>query len=177
MKSRIFWLITTLLTSVCSVQADEVWDSGHYIMDGEVYFEISMYNDATADILSGEAYKLEMFNNTSADIFGGTIDVVLIWDNSNINIMGGQFQRLGSYDNSEIFLHAYDVTYHPTGGGNHGDMPWIEGIYISDDSHFSCDLWGQDVYSHINVVPEPSGLLLFFIGGIFAKRRLNKNFC
>jgi hypothetical protein len=56
-----------------------------------------------------------------------------------------------------------------TGGGGHGDDPWIEGRYYNDDVLFSFDLWGEEVYSHINVVPEPATILLFGMGGLIMR--------
>ena len=70
---------------------------------------------------------------------------------------------------SLAYLYAYDVTYHPTGGlAGEG---WIEGIYISSDTPFSFSFYTTASYSHINIVPEPSTLLLFGLGFVALRRK------
>jgi hypothetical protein len=158
-------LAVVMLFGVCPVKADTVWISGHHeIFDGDVYGEIWMYNDATADMFGGDVSKLELFDVTVIDILGGEMDILRTHDNSIINIYSCILDELHSYDNSFVYLYAYDVTY--------DDMTqMIEGIYYKDSSFFSIYLLhGQDTYSHITVVPEPSTIFLLSLGGLLFRK-------
>ena len=170
MKTKVFLtIVLTILIGACPAQADTVWLSGHHeIIDGDVYTEIWMYNDATADMFGGDVYKLETFDITGFDIFTGVMDILDVHDNSTINIHGGSLGTLGAADDSSVNLYAYDVTYHPTGG--HYDRGWVEGRYLNNDLYFNFDLVHMGSFSHINVVPEPATLLLFALGGLMLRK-------
>ncbi len=163
-------LVAVMLLGVGEVRADTEWTSGHHVVSGsDSYFEICMYSNATADIFGGEIYKLETFNITAVDIFGGQMDLLYVHDDSTINIYNGNLDALGVTENGSVDLYAYDVTYHPDGG--HFDRGWIEGKYIADDLFFTFDLNHLDTFSHINVVPEPSTILLFALGTLFLRKQ------
>lgn len=140
------------------------------IFGGEI-LEMWMSNNATANIFGGEIFKLETLDFSVANIFDGGLNDLTARNNSSVNIYGGDFLRLGAYEDSFIYLYAYDVVYHETGGGSHGDDPWLEGRYYSDNNPFSFDLWGEEVYSHITIVPEPATILLFGLGASLLRRR------
>jgi hypothetical protein len=165
-------IILTVLFAVYPAQGDIEWTSGyHEINSPDIYGEIWMWNDATAAMFGGQVYKLEALDTSSFDFYGGEMEQLLGWDYTTIDLYGGELSLLGAYENSTVNLYAYDVLYHMTGGGSHGDDPWIEGRYYNDDVLFSFDLWGEEVYSHINVVPEPATFLLFGLGGLMLRRR------
>lgn len=153
MKTKIcLMIIAIILLGAASSQADTVWLSGHHeIINGDVYGEIYIYNDATLDILSGEVYKLETFDITVTNRDAGEMDRLYTHDDSTANIFGGTLYTLEATENSLVYIYAYDVTYDPTGGG-YGNG-WLEGTYYSDDSRFGFSLFSQDTYSHINVIP------------------------
>jgi hypothetical protein len=151
------------------LKADIVWESGHHeIIDGDIYTEIWIYNDATADMFGGDVYKLETFDITAFDMFTGVMDILDVHDNSSINIHGGSLGTLGAADDSSVNLYAYDVIYHPTGG--YYDRGWVEGKYLDNDLYFSYDLIHIDSFSHLNVVPEPATLLLLGFGAFLVRK-------
>jgi len=171
MKTKVFLIIVlTILIGACPVQADTVWLTGHHeIFDGDLYGEIYIYNDVTLDILGGDIYKLETYDLTLTDWYAGEMDRLYNYDDSTVNIFGGTLYTLEATENSLVYLYAYDVTYDPTGGG-YGNG-WIEGIYYNDDSTFGFSLFSQDTYSHINVIPEPTTLLLLGVGFLLVRKR------
>jgi len=159
-----------ILAVVGPAQADTVWLSGHHeILDGEEYFEIWMYNDATADMFGGDVYKLEMFDTSAFDMLGGVMDIIIMRNNSVSYIRGGNLGALASIENSSVYLYAYDVIHHPTGG--HYDGGWVEGKYISDNNPFSFSFYGDRDYPQLTIVPEPVTLLLLGFGALLIRKR------
>lgn len=159
-----------LLCTLSAVNADTIWTEGyHEINDGDVYFEIYIYNDVTLDVLGGDIYKLETFDTTLTEWYAGEMDRLYVHDNSTANIFGGTLYTLEATQNSVVNIHAYDVIYDPLGGG-YGEG-WLEGTYYSDNSEFGFSLFSQDTYLHVNIIPEPSTILLLGLGGLLLRKR------
>ncbi|MCJ7728990.1 MAG: PEP-CTERM sorting domain-containing protein [Sedimentisphaerales bacterium] len=165
-KKILICLMVVLLSGTYLALADTGWDSGHhYILDGETYGEIWMYNDATADMLGGYVYQLGALDSSRFNMFAGTMDILMVRYNSIVNIYGGTLGSLNVYldENGLVNLYAYDVAYHPTGGGYYHDCPWMGGKYIGNDQDFAFVL-SPAATSHINIIPEPTTLLLLGTG-------------
>jgi len=164
------------------------WTEGHHeIVDGDVYGEVYIFNDVTLDILGGDIARLAANDNTYTNwydgemntlwarddsivnIYGGTLDILGVTENSLVSLYGGNLNRLGITNNGLLNLYAYDVICHPEGGLY--DRGWLEGRYISSDLYFNIDFVELGTCSHINIVPEPSTLLLLGLGGLLLRRR------
>ena len=175
MKTKVIKTILAILI-LCGgypVQADVVWTEGyHEINTGDIIHEhVSIYNDVHLNIYGGGCGYLETFNTTITNWYNGEINYLLTNDNSIVNIYGGELDiGLGASNNSQINLYAYDVVYHPTGG--HWDVGWLEGKYLLTDRYFDFDLWGQETYSHIDIVPEPATLFLLGLGGLLLRKSI-----
>ena len=174
MKTKVFLIIVlTILIGACPAQADLVFSSGYNTYDDSYgyNFEVWVENDAILDVLGGEIGKLETINFATANLYISDIDWLWTGDNSAVNIYGDNINWLAAYDDSLVNLYAYDVTYHPTGGGDYGNKAWIEGTYYGDNSSFSFWLYNDEAYSHINIVPEPTPFILFALGILLLKRK------
>jgi hypothetical protein len=164
-------LVAVLMFGISPAWADTEWNSGHHdIWDGDIYAEIWMRNDATADMWGGNVYELGALDSSIFSMYGGTMDIFLVRHNSIVNIYGGDLSRLMVYgnENGMVNLYAKDIVYHTTGGyWNNG---WIEGSYLND-IHFDFDIPSIEVASHINIIPEPTTILLLGIGSILLRKR------
>jgi len=167
---EIITAILVILAGAYPVRADTVWDSGyHEIFEDDVYGEIWMYNDATADMFGGDVFKLEAFDTTAFDMLGGQMTDLRVHDNGIANLHTGDLNRLGITENGLLNLYAYDVAHHATGG--YYDRGWIEGKYIINDLYFKFDFVQPDTFSHINIIPEQATIFLLGLGGSFARKR------
>jgi len=179
MKTKIIILtVFLMLLGADLVKADLVFDSGYNIFDDTYpyYDEVAVFNDAHLDVLGGSMGRLELWHYATANIYAGDIRHLLILDNAVVNIYGAgdTLEGVGAGNDSLVYLYAYDVTYHPTGGL--GDGCWIEGTYIRDDLPFAFSCYNDASYSHINIVPEPTTFLLLGFGGfVLTRRKRNKS--
>jgi hypothetical protein len=179
------WVV--VLLAVCQAWADIVFDSGYNIYDDSngYNYEVWVTNDAHLDVLGGSMWKLELTNLATSNIYSGDIELLTlnhntfvniyssdvnflaIQDYTVVNIHGGTLNYFAAVESSLAYLYAYDVNYHSSGGlGGEG---WIEGKYISNDTPFSFSFYNDVSYSHINIVPEPTTLLLMGLGAIIVR--------
>lgn len=175
MKAKVIITIfaVSMLCGACPVQAGLVFSSGVNTYDDSYgyNFEVWVKNGATLNVLGGEIGKLELTNSVTVNLYRSDIDWLWTGDNSIVNIHGDNINWLAAYENSVVNLYAYDVTYHPTGGGDYGNKEWIDGTFYSDDNSFSFWLYNDEAYSHVNIVAEPATILLFVLGWSFLRKR------
>ena len=130
MKTKMLILLVSLSVLTNGATADTVWDTGHHeIIAGDEYWEIYMYNDATADMFGGDVFKIETHDLTHFNFLGGELTDLRIHGNGTANFNGGELNRLGIDGNGLLNLYAYDVTIYSTDG--YYDRGWIEGTYSS----------------------------------------------
>ena len=109
------------------------------------------------------------FDTTVTDMYDGSILGLTVWNDSVVNIRNGYVFGLGILDSGTVNLYAYDVVHHETGG--HYDRGWIEGNFLENDLYFNFNLNDTGTFGHINIIPEPSTLLLLALGGVFLRRK------
>jgi len=164
-------LAVVMLLGVCPVRAGVWWESGHLeINEGDIYDgELFIIDYGSVDMFGGIVGKLETWDYSIGNIYGGQIDWLFTKDSSIVHIHGGTSDWLGAFQDSSVYLYAYDVTYHLTGGLE--NRPWLEGTYYKNDIPFSFTLYDEYSYSHLAIVPEPATLLLLLFGSMLLKKR------
>jgi hypothetical protein len=174
MKTKVITIVvSTLLAVMCPVKADLVFDSGYNTFDDSdpYYDEVWVINDAHLDVLGGAMWKLELMHDATANIYNGDIEWLFTQGNTIVNIhaAGDTLEMFAAGNNSIANLYAYDVTYHSTGGLS-GDG-WIEGTYYTNDAPFSFSFYNVVSYQHLNIIPEPTTVLLFALGVLLVRKR------
>lgn len=109
------------------------------------------------------------FDSTITNWYDGQMDYLRANNESIINIYGGiLLDFLYAGEDSKIYIYAYNVTYNDV-------THFLEGNFCQDDSYFSIELLhGQDTYSHITIIPEPSVMFLLGLGVIIILNKENK---
>ena len=142
-----------------SVGAVFTWDHAvTNLVDGGTVFSLNPgYDFGTVNMLGGVTEYLRVGESGVANLRGGVINNCLdAWDSATVNIYG------------------YGFAYNPSAGIWDGGQ--LTGFWL-DNTAFAMDLYDLDTYDHINLIPEPSSLILF-TGAIFLLRtRKTNRFC
>jgi hypothetical protein len=100
---------------------------------------------------------------------GGNVEYLGAIESGILNLYGGLVTNsLGAWDFSVVNIYGYGFDYDPYAGSKDGGQ--LTGFWL-DDTAFSIDLYGLGTYSHINLIPEPSSLILFALGALLIKRK------
>jgi len=102
-----------------------------------------------------------------ANMYGGTVEYVGAGDLGVVNLYGGIITEcLGAYDLAIVNIYGYGFNYDPTAGSRNGGQ--LTGFWFND-TPFIIDLSGEQTYSHINLVPEPSSLVLLGLASLILR--------
>jgi len=102
-----------------------------------------------------------------ANMYGGTVEYVGVGDSGMVNLYGGIITEcLGAYDLAIVNIYGYGFNYDPTAGSRDGGQ--LTGFWF-DDTPFTIDLSGEQTYSHVNLIPEPSSLILLTLGALMLR--------
>jgi hypothetical protein len=98
---------------------------------------------------------------------GGGIGHLHVYDTAVVNLHGGRISsgilETGPvHFNGTINIYGYSLVKESSGNGGR-----VYGFYF-DGSPFSINL-EEELYSQVNLIPEPTTILLFGLGGLFVK--------
>jgi hypothetical protein len=138
-------------------------------VSGGTHGTLEAWDSATVKVFPGATlFRLNASGSGTAYMTGGITEYVGAGDSSVMNLYGGVITDcLAAGGSSTINIYGYDFDYDPTGGGYDGGQ--LTGFWLNG-SPFMLDLYGAETYSHINQVPEPSGLVILALGALLAKR-------
>jgi hypothetical protein len=157
------------------------------VSGGEVG-KITAYASATVNVSGGRAGLVNSSGWATINFSGGAAPgLVRVAQHTMLNITGGSMRKLALYDSvilnlgagvipegiigvgfdGVVNVYGHDLAKTSSGGQyGHGQ---VSGFY-PDGSAFIVDL-GRDLYSHVNLIPEPGTLLLLGLGVVIARAR------
>jgi PEP-CTERM motif len=114
-----------------------------------------------------------MYDNSKLTMYGGYITTLNLYPDTTAIIKGGDIHYLWIDPTTVgwVKLYAYDMEIAPL-PDSQGRLD-IHGNWLADNSFFDIELQnGISTYSHIQIVPEPTTIALFALGGLgILKRR------
>jgi len=139
-------------------------------ISGGYVYSLRAGDSATASIFDGGfVSSLTATGNLgTVSVYGGIVDYVCPGESGLVNLYGGLItDSLSALDQSVVNVFGYDLIKTNYGGiYGHGQ---VYGFW-SDGTSFTIDLNGLETYSHINLIPEPSSLILLFTGVLILRR-------
>ncbi len=191
MKTKIITMVAVvILLSASQVQAIDVdFYSDATIEDGAIYNMVRIYDTppetTTVDMFGGSVSSLRTYDSSIANIYVGevfgeiiagnssvvniyggsvTCHFLAVMDSSTLNVYGGNFSSTNSPGFSEastVNIYGYDFSYDG----------WSLTGFLQDGSPLIFNELAFDKYSHINLIPEPTSLLLFGLGALLMRKR------
>ena len=148
--------------------------------------EVGAFDTSTVNLLGGNLSGAIAWDNAEVNLFncdysldlsvggsgianmtGGTVDYVSAGGSGIINLFGGFVANsLNAWDSAVVNVHGYDL-FKTTTGGFYG-YGQVSGFWL-DSMAFTIDFSTAETYSHINLVPEPSTLVLMGLGMMIMK--------
>ena len=128
------------------------------------------WDNATTNLYDGGSiFSLGAGVSGTINMMGGTTEYLRAGDYGIINLYGGVVSEyLNAWDSSTVNIYGYSFDYIPTGGSWNGGQ--LTGFYL-DDAPLTIDLYDMQTYSHVNLIPEPTSLVLLAIGCLLMKRK------
>jgi hypothetical protein len=165
------------------------YDSSVINMTGGEILTLDAYNTSTANISGGNVHSVFTRDHATTNLYdggivfslgaarqsgvvnmkGGITEYLRAGESGIINLYGGTVNiYLNAWDSATVNIYGYGFDYDPSAGNWNGGQ--LAGFWL-DDTPFIIDLAGSGTYSHINLVPEPSSLILFALGALLIRRK------
>jgi hypothetical protein len=152
---------------------------------GRIEGSIFTSNLSTFNLLSGTIDATAFEFDGNVNISGGNITgwgKFATWDGDIVNITGGNlhFSMLMPYGELNIYgglltvdnFESYMGTTNIFGYGfNYDSVGQTLTGYLSDHNQFAINQVSGSEYQHINLVPEPTSILLLSIGALYVRRK------
>ena len=181
---------TTVNMSGGRVDTTSIFDASILNMTGGTMFHLFSYEFSTANIsgndsgspldifardnsiinFSGTAQGMEVqaLNTAIINITGGAIEDLTVSNSGIINIYAGDILDALARDNAIINIFGHELVKWSSGGAF--GCGFVQGYY-NDNYFFNFSFRGSETYSHVNLIPEPTTILLLVAGGIFLRKK------
>lgn len=127
--------------------------------NGTIYFLGSDYTDS---LVASDFGVVFMESGILERIIGENLGVA--------NLYGGVVSDyITAHDSSTINVYGYDLVK-TVSGGTYGDGQ-ISGFWMNDEA-FIINLRGQETFGNVNLIPEPSSLILLTLGALALRRKV-----
>ncbi len=164
------------------------YDSSIINMTGGEIRTLDAFNSSTANISGGDVRSVFTWDHATTNLYdGGAVFSLGAGISGTINMMGGTTEylhaggsctfnlyggavtdSLNAWDFATVNIYGYGFDYDPSAGNYNGGQ--LTGLWF-DDTTFTIDLYDPVTYDHINLVPEPSSLILFALGALLLRRK------
>jgi hypothetical protein len=155
------------VSTVTALEASRANVSGGYV------HTLWAWDSATATLSgTGEVVSLSARGHSGiANMYGGSAVAVDALQSGAVNIHGGFVSDYISAPDGTINIFGYDL-FKTEIGGAYG-YGFVTGHWQSG-TPFAIDLLSPETYSHVNLVPEPSTILLLATGAVVCKVTFNR---
>jgi hypothetical protein len=130
---------------------------------------LQVFNNATVTLSQNASIYSAVAYSGVINMNGGTITcLAAVGGSPVVNLRGGAItDYLGADSFASINVFGYNLTKTDSGGTfGYGQVSgfWQDGVA------FAINFGGTEVYSHIDLIPEPATLLLFSIGALLLRK-------
>jgi hypothetical protein len=166
----------------------QTYDSSMLNVTGGEIYSLYAWNDSLANISGGSVRSVSTWDHATTNLYdGGSIFSLGAGISGTINMMGGTTEylhaggsctfnlyggtvtdSLNAWDFATVNIYGYGFDYDPSAGNRNGGQ--LTGFWF-DNTTFTIDLYNPVTYDHINLVPEPSSLILFALGAFLIRRK------
>jgi len=164
-----------LNVNVCDISSLYAWDySTVNVLGGDVY-TLWAWDSAVANVgHNASVFSLAARGGEgTVNMTGGIVERIGALEGGTINLSGGiVLDHLGADSCSIVNIYGYNLAK-TNYGGSYG-YGQVYGLWF-DDSSFMIDLSGPDTYARINLIPEPSTLILLGLGTLLKKRKIQSH--
>jgi hypothetical protein len=178
---------TVTMTGGSITDLMKVYSASTLNMSGGYVLGLDAFENSAVNISGGSVGGLELYDNATATISqnasiggagagyssvfnmnGGTITELAAGDNSILNLRDGIItESLRAFPSAVVNVFGYNLSKTDSGGMfGYGQ---ITGYWLND-SQFTINLFDTDTYSCINLIPEPTSLLLFGAGAFLLRK-------
>jgi len=179
-KSVVYFILLLIIpaanTSAHIVDMVE-WFEGDYEMgfgkEWVTLSDLSIYNDVTVSMYDGGVVSwFYMYDNSQLTAYpnvASPLSYLYLYESSEAifyNSTGPIQIYFDSGNSANLYLHAYNVT-----SLENVDSINLRGNWLANGLTFDIDIFGDEDLSQVHIVPEPTTLALFALGGLLLRKR------
>jgi len=161
------FLLLSIHFSLASTEIKDFFVDGQ-IVDGNDFYSVNVWNDATVDMIGGVvAWNINTYNTSTFNISGGDAFYFNLFDSSILNLSGGLYSAA-----NVIFPGTATVNFYGR------DLEWIIDSekrvhgYWADDTEFLITLSRtEDATIVFHEIPEPCTFCLLSAGFLILRKR------